>query len=400
LWLLGLIGCAHDEPGPPEVLTAAELSRATATLTDLGPRLVGTAGEDEAAAAVERELRDAGVDVETWGFSWDAWNPGEAHVRAGDRVFDAEPLSPSPPTSDLTAVLAPGDDVAGAIALRRSHDGSRAEEFVDAATGGAVALIRVTDDVDDDGSPLIEVGHTLAGATLPCVAVDRPTGDALEDLAGEPVTIDIATTVLHDHPSVDVIGRVAGLDAFPVVVTAHYDSWHPSESAFDDALGVGMLEVLAERLAQGPPPQHDVIFLATSGEEQGLQGAFHWTAAFPDVAAAASLVIELDIPWASEGQFFVSATDEDQRTSALEAAAAEGLDAIDGGEPGIASDHFAFAAKGAPTMWNQRWPDRRYHTRGDRIGNLDFDEAAAVLRMHWRILAEAAGVPETVDGAD
>ena len=177
-------------------------------------------------------------------------------------------------------------------------------------------------------------------------------------------------------------------------VVAHYDSWHPSESAFDNALGVGALVQLAWRAqAAGQPPDREIVFLATSGEEQGLQGANAWVADHADEVGAGDLVIVLDIPWAAEGQLWASATHDDLRRGAIAAATAEGLTAADSGTPSPASDHTPFVIAGADAIWMQRWPDRHYHTTADTLDQLDMDEAAAAVRAHWRLLAEHAGLP-------
>jgi hypothetical protein len=394
MWPLLLVACARDAvPGPPaSPLDGPALEAATARITALGPRMVGTPGEDAGAILVAQMLRDAGADVTTEPFTWDAWFPGDATLTLGDVAYPAYPLSPSPPVADLVAPLVTGD-VRDGVALYESDDISRAEAFIDASTGGAAAMVRITDDLDTDGSPLFEVGHTLVGATLPSLAVDAPTGAAMRASIGLPVRVDLDSSVFHDHVSTNVVGRVHGRNLLPIYVVAHVDSWWPSESAFDNALGVGALVLLAEKLASGPEPANDVVFLATSGEEQGLQGAFAYVNAHPSEAAGTPLVITLDVMWSAEGTYFVQADDPAWTAAALDAAAAEGIDAVDGGDPGISSDHFAFATKGAPVMWNTRWRDRHYHSAADRIEALDFDEAAAALRLHWRVLAEAAGVP-------
>lgn len=394
-----LFACSPEAPVPVDHVSADEIEQATRAMTDLGPRLVTTAAETEALAVLQELLVEAGVpEVAPAPFVWDAWLPGEAQILLGERAFAAEPLSPSPSVTGLTAPILTGDVLEGGAAVLFSGDGSRAEHFVQASMGGAEALIRVTEEVDDDGTMLVEVGHLLAGASIPAVAVDAETGEALAAAEGEPVTLTIEASVIGGHVSNNLVARVPGRDSRPIFVTAHYDSWHTSESAFDNALGVGALVVLARQLAQGPTPAHDVIFLLTTGEEQGLQGGFAWVGANEGLAGSAMLVMNLDVLWAAEGQFWVQASDEALRLRALTIAEEEGIDARDGGVPGVASDHFPFAIQGAPTMWNTRWPDKHYHTVADTLDQLDMDEAEAVVRMHWRLLAEVAGVPEQVAG--
>lgn len=394
-WVVGTLwACrAPEAPATSEAFTADALAEATAAVVGVGPRLVATEAEEDARAVIEQLFLDAGLaDVASEPFTWDAWQPGDARLTVGDRTFEVRALSPSPPTT-LTAALADGGDIGDTIAVYGSDDVSRAEAYADAAFGGAAAMVRVTEDRDLDGSLLVEVGHTLDGASLPSAAVDDAVGEALESLVGQPATLEIHSDVVVGHVSHNVVGRVKGRSGRPVFVTAHYDSWHLSESAFDNGLGVGALVVLAQRLAGGPVPEHDVVFLATSGEEQGLQGAMAWVAAHEDEVDDGELVLNLDVLWGMEGRFYVQATDEDLRAALLDAAAAEGIDAVDAGPPGLASDHVPFVARGVPAIWCTRWPDRHYHTDSDDLEDIDIDEAFAAVRSQWRVLAAAVGVP-------
>ena len=284
LLLLGSLGaaaCADGGTGSDtgqlaeEPLSADALDRATARLTAMGARLVGTPEEDAAADEVLALFQEAGLwEVAAEPFTLDAWQPGPAWISAGDTRWEVEALSPSPATTDLEAVLAvaPGDELAGSLAVYSSNRGSRAEQFLSANAADAAAMIRVTEELDHDGGLLVEVGHTFESVKLPAVAVDRDTGAALREHAGEVLSLTIQSTTLLDHESVNIVGFVPGETPSTVYVTAHYDSWHPSESAMDNALGVAVRVGLAARLAAGPTPRKNVVFLATSGEEQGLQG--------------------------------------------------------------------------------------------------------------------------------
>jgi Zn-dependent M28 family amino/carboxypeptidase len=212
---------------------------------------------------------------------------------------------------------------------------------------------------------------------------------------GAEVTISVDSTTLLDHTSYNVLGRVEGAGAGRVFVIAHYDSWHLSHSAFDNALGVGAMIQLAAQLAAGPQPEATVVFMATSGEEQGLQGAIAWVSENEDEAEDVDLVITLDALWSAAGTFWVTASDPDWIAAGLEAAAAEGIEAADGGDVSLASDHFPFVTRGVPAIWCTRWRDDHYHTERDTLDQLDMDQAAAAARSQWRLLAQAAGVPES-----
>lgn len=390
LLLLSCTGDSVDTGAAAEPLSAARLEAQTAALVALGPRMVTTEAEARAADLIEEALLAAGLTPQRAPFAWEAWLPGAATVTLGGTRHPAEALSPSPATAGLAGALAT-EAVAGKIALYSSSDGSRADQFAAAFTGGAEAMIRITDDRTAAGEVLVEVGHTLQGSSLPAIAVDAEVGAALRAAVGQAVTLDIGAEVV-DHVSDNLLAVVEGTGSGWVAVTAHYDSWHPSESAADNALGVAMLLLLAEAIA-AERPERSVLFLLTSGEEQGLQGAFHWTRDNPDWADDIDQVINLDVPWASEGDLVCGATDPDWAEAAADAMAAEGLFATPADQPSPASDHFPFQARGADALWCARVPYREYHTDADTIDQINFSEAAGVLRAHATLLRDAVGLP-------
>lgn len=387
LWLACAPGT--DTALPDDPLVEGRLEALTQALVDLGPRMVTSPAEAQAAALVEASFLEVGLPAHRAPFSWDPWLPGTASVSVGGQVLPAVPLSPSPVTDGLQGTLAVRD-VAGQVALFYSDDGSRASQFTTALTGGAAAMVRISTERTHTGEPLVEVGHTLQGSALPAIAVDADTGAVLAAAVGQVVQIDIDAAVVEGHVSDNVVAMVEGTAGGLVAVTAHYDSWHPSESAADNALGVAMLLLLAERLATEQPRQ-SVLFLVTSGEEQGLQGAIHWIADNPDLASDVDEVINLDVPWASEGDLLCGATELDAAEAAADAMAAEGLFATPFLGPSPASDHFPFQVRGADALWCSRYPYREYHTDADTIDQINMTEAAAVLRAHWAILWAAAG---------
>lgn len=398
------LACTSGEPSggdsaaaeTSDPLSAEALAAGTARLTDLGPRLVGTPAEEAALAEVLEMFAEAGLqEVTAEPFTYDAWQPGPAAITVGGVRWEAEPLSPSPATAGLEAVLrsSEAEELEGTVGIWSSEEGSRAEQFLAANAADVAAMIRVTEDLDHDGGPLVEVGHTFESVRLPALAVDRETGAALREHLGETVTVDLESTTLVDFTSSNVVGRIEGRTPSVVYVTAHYDSWHPSESAIDNALGVAVQVALAARLAEGPSPKRTVVFLATSAEEQGLQGAVAWARDHAEeIEASGDAVLNLDIPWAAEGTFWCNSTDAGTVELALEAAAELGLEARDGGSPSASSDHVPFQGRGLEATWLTRWPDRHYHTTQDLHGHLDWDEAALAAEVNWRVLAEVAGV--------
>lgn len=372
-----LVACTAPDPETP----ADALEEATAALTGLGSRLSGTPSEADAAGLIADRFAASGLEVDSEPFTWNPWQPGPATLTLPDGPLSAWALSPSPPTDGLRVRLVDGaEDVTDAAALYSSDDASRAEQFILARSGDAAAMIRVTEDLDHDGGLLAEVGHTLEGSSLPAVAVDRDGGARLRQHLGAELTLDIASEVLTGHTSHNVAAVVPGSGPGIVYVVAHYDAWHPSVGAIDNALGVAMLLRLAALLPL-EALESDVVLLATSGEEQGLQGAKAWTIAHDDeIRDRGRLVVTLDIPWSNEGVFTCSA---DPQVEPMARAAAEALamEVLWPGSPNPASDHLPFQVRGVPAIWCTRQPDRHYHTVGDTLEWIDFHAAQEAFEL-------------------
>lgn len=84
-----------------------------------------------------------------------------------------------------------------------------------------------------------------------------------------------------------------------IVVSAHYDHLGKIGNdiffgADDNASGVAALLALAERFVKNPP-RHNMLFLATDGEEIGLQGARHFTAHLPFAEKQLALNVNMDM---------------------------------------------------------------------------------------------------------
>jgi hypothetical protein len=131
-------------------------------------------------------------------------------------------------------------------------------------------------------------------------AVRAQLVDALTRLGLE-VTVQDTTSLTdhyaaHGHPVVaghvrNVVARRRGSSGPPaVLLSAHYDSRELAPGASDDGYGTAVLLETARAL---PPLRHDVIFLFTEGEEQGLLGAKAFVEESP-LARDVAVVINVD----------------------------------------------------------------------------------------------------------
>ena len=95
---------------------------------------------------------------------------------------------------------------------------------------------------------------------------------------GVPVIVeaDIKSTFTPNPPMFNVVGEIRGTDKADEVVMlgAHFDSWHSSTGATDNAAGsAAMLEAMRILKASGVPLRRTVRIGLWNGEEQGLIGS-------------------------------------------------------------------------------------------------------------------------------
>ena len=113
------------------------------------------------------------------------------------------------------------------------------------------------------------------------------------------------TTEVRAYTTSNVIGRIRGSGATGenVLYLAHWDHFgfcRPEgaadricNGAVDNASGVAMLIEIAGRLASGPRPVRDMLFMATTSEEKGLLGAEYF--ATHPVVPLASIVAAVNL---------------------------------------------------------------------------------------------------------
>jgi Zn-dependent M28 family amino/carboxypeptidase len=112
--------------------------------------------------------------------------------------------------------------------------------------------------------------------------------------------------MVEGKKSANVIGRLVGTGASgeAVVITAHWDhlglcraAGAPDRicnGAVDNASGVALMIEVARQLAAGPRPKRTILFVATTGEEEGLVGARAFVAAPPVALDRIVAAINLD----------------------------------------------------------------------------------------------------------
>jgi hypothetical protein len=238
---------------------------------------------------------------------------------------------------------------------------------------------------------------------------DTPEGRILRlRLPGKPDSLNHGKAV----SDVNVIGYVRGADSTlrreAVVIGAHYDHVGIGEpvngdsiynGADDDASGVVAVLLAARDLAKGPRPKRTVIFILSTGEEQGILGTL-WYVNHPLMSLSntiADLQVEMigrpDSLVGGRGKFWLTGY---ERSTMGQQLAASGVPVVPDARPDfkffLRSDNIAFAMRGVPAHTISSYglhPD--YHKPSDDVSRIDFEHlqvgVAAVSRA-VRVLAD------------
>ena len=209
--------------------------------------------------------------------------------------------------------------------------------------------------------------------------------------------VDVERTMKTVH---NVAAYMPGETDEYVIVGAHYDhlglggqfslapnltgTVHPG--ADDNASGTSGVIELARWFSRQPKLKRGILFLAFSGEEQGLLGSAYW-ASHPELPIdQAVAMINMDmIGRVRGGRLFVGGTGTGTGLrSMLETTAARypalKVDFSEGPESG-SSDHTSFSSKHVPALFFFSGLHSDYHKPSDTWDKIDAPDAAIVLQL-------------------
>lgn len=247
-----------------------------------------------------------------------------------------------------------------------------------------------------EGAMLPEVdGESRAGLPVPVVAVAGARAEQFRAAAREQTRIELRTDVVPVEVAArNVVARLPGapgpLAGEHVVVGAHYDhlglggdgSLDTSRQrvvhngADDNASGTGAMVEIARALAAGPPPDRSILFIAFTGEEQGLWGSARFVAEPTIDLDRTVAMVNLDMVGRLEdGSLTVLGTGTaDEWGALLDEANATLADPLDitrvpvGSGP---SDHASFHAAGIPVLHFFTNSHADYHRPSDEWQKID-----------------------------
>jgi Zn-dependent M28 family amino/carboxypeptidase len=202
----------------------------------------------------------------------------------------ATPPAPSTPTLQAACAQAPPPPQPGQAAAAGGGAGARAggppafnrNEFF--RTEGVAAMLST----QAIGHGFYTIGGNRANdpaATLPAITIPAEHyGRIARTIAkGIPVVLeaDIKNTYYPNPPMFNVVGEIRGSDKADEIVMlgAHFDSWHASTGATDNAAGsAAMMEAMRILKSTGVTLRRTVRIGLWSGEEQGLFGSAEYVA--------------------------------------------------------------------------------------------------------------------------
>jgi Zn-dependent M28 family amino/carboxypeptidase len=254
-------------------------------------------------------------------------------------------------------------------------------------------------------------------------SVKKPVSFVIPDLKAE-ISIKVAKdTVISSN----IIGYIEGSDSVLrkecVIYTAHYDHVGKDargniyNGANDNASGsVGLLNVARAFSTLDKKPLRSVVFLWTTGEEEGLHGSSYYidNPLFPldktvvdinfdmigrsrrETDTGASLSGEIDITGRDTIKIISGGDTPDLLDLAKDACKKTGIFAIDEGKGThfSGSDHYPFYRKGIPVLFFFTGLHKDYHRQTDDFEFIDFDKLVRVSQAGFLTGYQVASTPE------
>ena len=426
---LTLAGCFGGAPKP--VPDDPSYTLLESLVTEVGPRIAGSAGGDKAVDWALKRMRAMGfVRVHTESVMVPHWVRGAISVKmtgGSVQALDAVALGGSVATpaeglfGDVVRVdsleqleYLPDEQVRGHIVffdgrMERTNDGAGYRTAVPqrysgptrAARKGALAVV-----IRSVGTGELPVAHTGTthydndAARVPAAALTPQGADALEKaLAAGPVSLQmtLASESQPEAESYNVMGDIPGRSPEIVLLGAHLDSWDIAPGANDDGAGVvTVLEAARQILAAGVQPARTIRVVLYANEEFGLSGGKAYAAAHDAELDRHVLALEADL--GSGGLIRLDAKVPEGSWGAVERlASAIGVPAGNNGQEG-GSDIGPLRAKGVPVLSPVADASKYFdthHTTEDTLARVDKTglarNAAALSRLAWLASEEKGG---------
>ncbi|PHR61361.1 MAG: peptidase M28 family protein [Robiginitomaculum sp.] len=398
--------------------------------TEIGPRLAGTAAEENARAWAVAKFKALGFEnISVEPFSVDGWERGVETARitspSQQNLFvTALGGSVSTPRGGIEAPVAyfkTFDDLANAPEggldgkivyisgrMERARDGAgygpankkRRSGATEAAKRGAVAVLIRSVGTDSHRFPHTgQMRYAEDAKKIPIGAISGPDADQLDRVfaTDQSVTIhmDLNTRATGAKMSGNVIAEIVGSEKPNeiILIGAHLDSWDLGTGAIDDGAGVGIVMGAAKMLMDsGLKPKRTIRVVLFGAEEIGLKGGFAYVDAHKDTDLA-NHILATESDFGAGRIYSIQAGAGEENIAGVKAIAPEfkflGIEFQDGASTG-GPDIGPMAREGVPTIrLNQDGTDYfdLHHTPDDTFDKIDPEAMAqnvtAYATMIW-----------------
>lgn len=378
--------------GPAEFEGARALEHVRVLSEEIGPRVSGTEGEDEAAEYLAQQFRSYGYDVELmdFTFSGDRFNR-VGSVQEGDATYEALALVGSA-SGKLSApgvwvgvaddAGIGGRDLDGMIAVASRGTIPFAEKYEKAKDAGASALIIV----NNASGPVS--GDLRREASIPVVAVAGEAETNLKEAAeaGDTITLDAPGGDATE--AVNVIARPASGATCTVLVGGHHDTVPAAPGANDNASGTGTIVELARAFAADGTLDPGLCFATFGAEESGLYGSQELANRLQDAGELPEFMVNIDVAGIGNGVAVTATTGLGQQV--LEFADELDIEARLAELPAnTGSDHASFRQLGVEVVFI--WSDGDFptiHTPEDQFEDIQVEELERVGDLNMKVIED------------
>ena len=371
----------------------------------VGNRHVGSSGNRAATDYFVEVTRQLGFDSACSPFDCMEWEPGQARLQAGDKLWDVTSSPYSLPCDVAASLIEISTDEAlrnapeldGKIVLLHgqiAEEQIMPKEFVfynpdrhkkivaTLESKRPAAIIAATGKCPGIAGSVYPFPMFEDGAfDIPSVVMKDVDGAQLTQHAGEIVQLT-STSRRIPATACNPVASCGPKDGPRILLTAHIDAKKNTPGALDNATGVAVLLAIAEHL-QGFVPSLRIEFVAFNGEDYyAVPGQLLYLRQLGDLMADIELVINLDGAGCKDAgieySFYNSSEELEQRVQKAFSQQPEATV----GSPWPQGDHSMFAMAGRPavavTSFNFAWLCQEItHTPKD---NLDLVHAETLVR--------------------
>jgi len=274
---------------------------------------------------------------------------------------------------------------------------------------GALLIISSEDDLKNDS--LAKLHYDNAGlAGIPVAVISKQTAEKLANAKQVTLATDVVRIDVAAH---NVVGVIEGSDPVlkdeSIVIGAHYDhlgrggegSLAPREGeihhgADDNASGTaGVLELARIFSTQRPKLKRTLVFIAFSGEEEGLLGSNYYVnhPLMPLDKTVAMINMDM-IGRMKDRKLIVGGVGTAKEWRQLITTGANNAFELTMNEDGYGpSDHSSFYSKQIPVLFFWTGTHNDYHKPSDTFEKINYNDEARILSLVARIVRD-------VDAAD